>query len=84
MIQNRVGTKSELTGFILLQEKTIKDAVVAAYKRLYINVESNNIRSASAAVAQNLIALVIGKLSYIFRKSSLGSTFCAITSTIYV
>ena len=33
---------------------------MAAYKRLYINVESNNVRSASAAIAQNLIALLAG------------------------
>ena len=33
---------------------------MAAYKRLYINVESNNQRTASAAIAKNLIALVVG------------------------
>ena len=49
-----------MLALIWSQEKTIKDAVVAAYKRLYINVESNSVRSASAAIAQNLIALVIG------------------------
>ena len=47
--------------FSPLQEKTIKDAVVAAYKRLYINVESNNSRNASTSIAQNLIALVVGE-----------------------
>jgi len=59
LLNAMIGVRRMLA-LIWSQEKTIKDAVVAAYKRLYINVESNNIRSASAAVAQNLIALVIG------------------------
>ena len=40
--------------------------MVAAYKRLYINVESNNSRSASTAIAQNLIALVVGETEECF------------------
>ena len=39
---------------------------MAAYKRLYINVESNNSRSASTAIAQNLIALVVGETEECF------------------
>jgi len=49
-----------MLSLIWSRETTIKDAVVAAYKRLYINVESTSARSASAAIAQNLIALLIG------------------------
>ena len=33
---------------------------MAAYKRLYIDVETNNVRSTSAAIARNLIALLEG------------------------
>merc|ERR1719420_1358514 len=49
-----------MLSLIWSREPTIKDAVVGAYKRLYINVESNSVRSASAAIAQNLIALIVG------------------------
>jgi len=49
-----------MLALIWSREPTIKDAVVGAYKRLYINVESNSVRSASAAIAQNLIALIVG------------------------
>ena len=59
LLNAMIGVRRMLA-LIWSQEKTIKDAVVAAYKRLYINVESNNQRSASAAIAQNLIALVVG------------------------
>lgn len=42
-------------------EATIREAVVAAYKRLYIEVEGRGSeRAASAATARNLIALVSG------------------------
>jgi len=54
-----IGVRRMLA-LIWSREATIKDAVVGAYKRLYINVESNSVRSASAAIAQNLIALVVG------------------------
>ena len=59
LLNAMIGVRRMLA-LIWSQEKTIKDAVVAAYKRLYINVESNSARSASAAIAQNLIALVVG------------------------
>ena len=59
LLNAMIGVRRMLA-LIWSQEKTIKDAVVAAYKRLYINVESNNQRTASAAIAKNLIALVIG------------------------
>jgi len=49
-----------MLALIWSREATIKDAVVGAYKRLYINVENNSVRSASAAIAQNLIALIVG------------------------
>ena len=55
-----------MLSLIWSQEKTIKDAVVGAYKRLYINVESNNSRTASHAIAQNLIALVVGQIFTVF------------------
>jgi len=54
-----IGVRRMLA-LIWSREATIKDAVVGAYKRLYINVESNSLRSASAAIAQNLIALIVG------------------------
>jgi len=54
-----IGVRRMLA-LIWSRESTIKDAVVGAYKRLYINVESNSVRSASAAIAQNLIALIVG------------------------
>merc|ERR1719369_937039 len=54
-----IGVRRMLA-LIWSREATIKDAVVGAYKRLYINVESNSVRSASAAIAQNLIALIVG------------------------
>jgi len=59
VLNSMIGVRRMLA-LIWSREPTIKDAVVAAYKRLYINVESNNVRSASAAIAQNLIALVVG------------------------
>ena len=59
LLNAMIGVRRMLA-LIWSQEKTIKEAVVAAYKRLYINVESNSVRSASAAIAQNLIALVVG------------------------
>eukprot|EP00092_Neocalanus_flemingeri_P032797 GFUD01035670.1.p1 GENE.GFUD01035670.1~~GFUD01035670.1.p1 ORF type:complete len:1485 (+),score=509.47 GFUD01035670.1:55-4509(+) len=54
-----IGVRRMLA-LIWSRESTIKDAVVGAYKRLYINVESNSVRSASAAISQNLIALIVG------------------------
>jgi len=54
-----IGVRRMLA-LIWSREATIKDAVVSAYKRLYINVESNSNRSGSAAIAQNLIALIVG------------------------
>merc|ERR1719495_86920 len=54
-----IGVRRMLA-LIWSREATIKDAVVGAYKRLYISVESNSVRSASAAIAQNLIALIVG------------------------
>jgi len=54
-----IGVRRMLA-LIWSREATIKDAVVGAYKRLYINVESNSVRSKSAAISQNLIALIVG------------------------
>ena len=59
LLDAMLGVRRMLS-LIWSQEKTIKDAVVAAYKRLYINVDSNNSRTASTAIAKNLIALVVG------------------------
>ena len=36
----------------------MRDAVVAAYKKLYVNIEASNQRSGALNVAKNLIALV--------------------------
>ena len=65
LVDALIGVRRMLS-LIWSQEKTIKDAVVGAYKRLYINVESNNSRTASHAIAQNLIALVVGQIFTVF------------------
>ena len=61
LLDAMIGVRRMLS-LIWSQEKTIKDAVVTAYKRLYISVDSNNSRTASNAIAQNLIALVVGQI----------------------
>ena len=66
LLDAMLGVRRMLS-LIWSQEKTIKDAVVAAYKRLYINVDSNNSRTASTAIAKNLIALVVGQILIIFK-----------------
>ena len=66
LLDAMLGVRRMLS-LIWSQEKTIKDAVVSAYKRLYINVDSNNSRTASTAIAKNLIALVVGQILRIFK-----------------
>ena len=66
LLDAMLGVRRMLS-LIWSQEKTIKDAVVAAYKRLYINVDSNNSRTASTAIAKNLIALVVGQISTVLK-----------------
>jgi len=48
----------KMLALIWSRESSIKDAVVAAYKRLYINVEAGSSRAAAVAVSRNLIALI--------------------------
>jgi len=54
-----IGVRRMLA-LIWSQDKKIKDAVVNAYKRLYIYVQQNNARSSAAAISRNLMALVEG------------------------
>ena len=52
-----IGVRKMLA-LIWSREGSIKDAVVAAYKRLYINVEAGSSRAAAVSVSRNLIALI--------------------------
>jgi len=54
-----IGVRRMLS-LIWSTEKKIKDAVVSAYKRLYINPNQNNARASAATIARNLMALVQG------------------------
>lgn len=54
-----IGVRRMLA-LIWSQDKKIKDAVVNAYKRLYIYVQQNNARSSANAISRNLMALVEG------------------------
>ena len=78
LLDAMLGVRRMLS-LIWSQEKTIKDAVVAAYKRLYINVESNNSRTASNAIATNLIALVVGEMFRVFNITCLHWTIAGAT-----
>ena len=78
LVDALIGVRRMLS-LIWSQEKTIKDAVVTAYKRLYIEVESNNSRTASHAIAQNLIALVVGEIFRVFNNICLHWTISGAT-----
>ncbi|XP_070560344.1 condensin complex subunit 1-like [Ptychodera flava] len=53
------GVRHMLT-LIWSKEQGVKDAVVAAYKRLYLNPSGNSQRAMAVAVVKNLTALTIG------------------------
>jgi len=59
LINAMLGVRKMLS-LIWSREPTIKDAVVAAYKRLYIDVENAKTRNGHVLIARNFLALISG------------------------
>jgi len=59
LINAMLGVRKMLS-LIWSREPTIKDAVVGAYKRLYIDVENAKSRNGHVVIARNLLALISG------------------------
>lgn len=57
LVNAMIGVRKMLA-LIWSQETQVRDAVVSAYKKLYVNIDASNPRSAALTVAKNLIALV--------------------------
>ena len=54
-----VGVRQMLS-LIWSREPTVKDAVMAAYRRLYVDSESANAKEKASAIVRNFIALITG------------------------
>ena len=57
LVNAMLGVRKMLA-LIWSTEPSIRDAVVAAYKRLYVNMDAGNPRAGALSVAKNLLALV--------------------------
>ncbi|XP_006814852.2 condensin complex subunit 1-like [Saccoglossus kowalevskii] len=59
-VSNSLEGVRQMLALIWSKEPSVKEAIVAAYKRLYLNTTANNNRAQSVAVVKNLTALIHG------------------------
>eukprot|EP00057_Strongylocentrotus_purpuratus_P001456 XP_001199144.2 PREDICTED: condensin complex subunit 1 [Strongylocentrotus purpuratus] len=59
-VSNAADGVLRMMGLIWSKEQSVKDAVVTAYKRLYLNPNGKTVRARSLAVVRNLLQLTCG------------------------